>query len=296
MTSEEIASFLAVVKAGTISGAADSLFITQPALTHRITSLEKELGYSLFVRKPGIRKAELTPKGEIFVPIAEQYVSLTNKAYDLRSADTPERFSIAAIESISSLVMAPVCRKLMEQFPGLRLRIKIQYSVQTYEDMMNRSVDMGIINNTQYSRDLHCRPAFREDMFFVCQRGAGYEDIVNPKDLDGRDSVFVPWSAEYETWYQYWFYGDNGYSIYLQNVYILKDCLKAGRKWSIVPASVGNWLGSYEEFELHTIENGPESRANYLLTHRDNVSPYTGVAYELLRGELQQQHGISIIS
>lgn len=295
MTTEEISSFLAVVKAGTLSGAADILYITQPALTHRITSLEEELGYPLIVRKPGIRKAMLTPKGELFVAMANQYIKLTNKAYELRRAETSERFSIAAIESISSLVMAPVCQKLMEQYSNLRLSIKLQYSVQTYEDMINHSVDLGIINNTQYCKELYCQPAFREDMVFVCRTGAGYPDIIEPKDLDGKNSILVPWFTDFEMWYQYWFHDNNEYSIFLQNTYILKDCLNTETRWSIVPASVGNWLDSFSEFEIHAIHNGPVSRTNYFLTHRDSSSPYIQKVYDILRKELLSQRGISIM-
>ena len=44
MTRTELESFLAVVQAGSLSAAAKNLYITQPALSRRIQSLEQELG------------------------------------------------------------------------------------------------------------------------------------------------------------------------------------------------------------------------------------------------------------
>ena len=48
MTISEITAFLAVIECGSFSKAAEMLFITQPALSRRIQSLENEIGYRLF--------------------------------------------------------------------------------------------------------------------------------------------------------------------------------------------------------------------------------------------------------
>ena len=49
MTQSELEAFLAVVRCGTVSGAAQQLFITQPALSRRLGVLEEELGYPLVI-------------------------------------------------------------------------------------------------------------------------------------------------------------------------------------------------------------------------------------------------------
>ena len=53
MTKTELEAFLAVLQYGSISAAAERLFITQPAMSHRMKSMEEELGYSLFERGRG---------------------------------------------------------------------------------------------------------------------------------------------------------------------------------------------------------------------------------------------------
>ena len=57
MTNSEISAFLAIVECGSFSKAAEMLFITQPALSRRIQSLENEIGYKLFERNKGFRNA-----------------------------------------------------------------------------------------------------------------------------------------------------------------------------------------------------------------------------------------------
>ena len=76
MTKTELEAFLAVLQYGSISAAAERLFITQPAMSRRMKSMEEELGYSLFERGRGQRSVELTENGKEFVPVAERLLAL----------------------------------------------------------------------------------------------------------------------------------------------------------------------------------------------------------------------------
>ena len=68
MLLSQIEAFVEVARTRTVSGAADTLFITQPALTARLQRLEEELDTRLFVRTP--RGMKLTESGEVFLPHA----------------------------------------------------------------------------------------------------------------------------------------------------------------------------------------------------------------------------------
>ena len=50
MTQQEIEVFLAVEKLGSVSAAAQALYITQPAVSRHIRALEESLGCPLFIR------------------------------------------------------------------------------------------------------------------------------------------------------------------------------------------------------------------------------------------------------
>ena len=66
----QVEGFLEVARRGSVSRAAEALFVTQPTLTARLHSLERELGSPLFVRTPhGMR---LTDAGRAWVPYAER--------------------------------------------------------------------------------------------------------------------------------------------------------------------------------------------------------------------------------
>ena len=64
MTLTQVLYALAVARYLNFSRAADSLFVSQPALSLQIKNLEKELGYDLFVR---------TPHGILLTELGEQF-------------------------------------------------------------------------------------------------------------------------------------------------------------------------------------------------------------------------------
>lgn len=68
MEIHQLRYFCAIVKYGTFTRAAESVYVAQPSLSQQILKLEDELGGKLFYRLP--RAARLTPLGEFFLPHA----------------------------------------------------------------------------------------------------------------------------------------------------------------------------------------------------------------------------------
>src|ERR1700757_3006651 len=66
----QVEGFLEVARRGSVSRAAEALYITQPTLTARLHGLERELGAKLFQRTP--RGMRLTEAGHAWVPYAER--------------------------------------------------------------------------------------------------------------------------------------------------------------------------------------------------------------------------------
>ena len=69
--------FLTAAREGSITGAANSLHLTQPTLSRQLKELETELGHKLFIR--GKHNITLTPEGMILRKRAEQIVELAEK-------------------------------------------------------------------------------------------------------------------------------------------------------------------------------------------------------------------------
>jgi len=70
MNENQLETFLAVVRCGSYSRAAQALFLSQPTVTYRVQALEEELGVRLFAHQSF--QAALTPAGQAFLPEAQE--------------------------------------------------------------------------------------------------------------------------------------------------------------------------------------------------------------------------------
>jgi LysR family transcriptional regulator, transcription activator of glutamate synthase operon len=70
--------FVTIAETMSFTGAAESLHISQPALSYQMRNLERELGTRLFDRKG--RRIELTADGELFLPLAQSVLYRANEA------------------------------------------------------------------------------------------------------------------------------------------------------------------------------------------------------------------------
>lgn len=110
----QLQQLIAVSERGTISAAADSLHLSQPALTRSLQRLEKELGVALFDRKRN--RAVLNRVGEMAVARAKGVLaSVGELAEELR--DYEARLSTIVIGSCGPACMWDLAAELGERFP-----------------------------------------------------------------------------------------------------------------------------------------------------------------------------------
>ena len=102
MELRELKYFLAVVQQGSISGAAEYLYITQPSLSRQMQHLESEVGGPLFVR--GSRRITLTERGRLLKKRAEEMLEQMRKAV--------EDLSIEKILQMEHIGISNACLRL----------------------------------------------------------------------------------------------------------------------------------------------------------------------------------------
>ena len=138
--------YLAVVREGTISAAAESLHLAQPSLSRQMRELEEELGTPLFVR--GNRRITLTEEGMILRKRAEELVRLMQMTKD-EITQVKEKIAgsvrIGAGESVSFHHLARNAAKLNKEYPDIRFHI-ISGDTQDLIDQLNSGlIDFAVI-------------------------------------------------------------------------------------------------------------------------------------------------------
>ena len=102
------------------SKAAESVSITQPAVSHQIGSLEDELGVKLFVRTS--KSVSLTREGIMFISDAEQILKIAGSAkfrLSEKLEDEPVRISIGCHNQAELNVLTPALREMSRLYDDL---------------------------------------------------------------------------------------------------------------------------------------------------------------------------------
>ena len=144
MDTHSLNLFLAIVRDKTISAAARSLNMTQPALSRQMQYLEEELGTKLFLR--GRRHITLTEEGKFLQKRAGEILELmerTRQAFREGSQVAGEVF-IAGGETRAMRYVALAARKAVERHPGLSFNIFSGNGDDVRERLDRGLADFGI--------------------------------------------------------------------------------------------------------------------------------------------------------
>ncbi|MEO6273204.1 MAG: LysR family transcriptional regulator [Rhodoferax sp.] len=137
--------FVAVAELGSVSRAAEKLFIAQPPLTTQIKQLEDEIGTPLFVRYP--RGVRLTPAGSRFLTEAKDLLARAERAKRLAlQADDAlgGLVQIGFVPSASHTVLARLLRALKTSLPQLEVTVQEMVTSAQVVALQERQIDIGI--------------------------------------------------------------------------------------------------------------------------------------------------------
>ena len=136
-------SFLAVVEAGSLSGAARRLNIAQPTVGRHIEALEASLGgAALFTRSPGGLRP--TRAGQALAPHAKAMAVAADTLVRTASGDADTVSGVVrltASEIVAAEVLPPILTEFREAWP--RIDIELVAS-NRLEDLLHRDVDIAV--------------------------------------------------------------------------------------------------------------------------------------------------------
>ena len=143
-TLDQIRAFLAVAQTGGVGKAAETLNLTQPAVTARIKALEEAVGEKLFDRAD---KMALTRHGSVLVGYADQFLSLRSLVErDVSSSASISRLlRVGASETIVQSWLPHFIQNLRDRFPKITVEIDVDDSLSLRERMLANGIDLGLM-------------------------------------------------------------------------------------------------------------------------------------------------------
>ncbi len=145
-TLDQLRILRAIAKEGSFKKAADSLYVTQPAVSLQIQNLEKQLEVCLFDR--GGRKAQLTEAGEVLIRYCDRILNQCQEAcraiedlHDLKGGS----LVIGASQTTGTYLMPRMIGLFRQQFPDVAVQLQVHSTRRTGWSVANGQIDLAII-------------------------------------------------------------------------------------------------------------------------------------------------------
>jgi LysR family transcriptional regulator, low CO2-responsive transcriptional regulator len=189
ITLTQLTAFLAVVRGGSVTAAADELVVTQPSVSSAVAGLGRELGCELFERAGrGIR---LTPAGRAFAPYAKDVLGLLDQgraAAREAAAGAGRKLEIAAVTTAAESFVPGVMRAFAEQHPEVELTLVVGNRQDVLERVLAHSADVAITGKPPGDEGLLAQPFM--DNQIVCitapEDPAAGERVIEAAELSDR--------------------------------------------------------------------------------------------------------------
>ncbi len=182
--------FLAVTREQSISGAAESLHLSQPTLSRQLRDMEDELGKQLLIR--GNRRVTLTEEGMILRKRAEEILELVKKAEeeisqtdDIVAGD----ITVGAGETDGIRFLTRAAQSLQKDYPLVHFHIVSGDGITVTEDLDKGLIDFGLVffGKVDESKYEYIKVPYQDTWGVMMRRDsplAGKKSIT-AKDLEG---------------------------------------------------------------------------------------------------------------
>ena len=184
-----------VAKYRNVTKAAESLYISQSALSHYIKNAEDELGVRLFDRSTN--PISLTPAGRCYLDSAQRILleneRLTKELRDITNHMTGT-LTLGTSTDRCSYMMPKLLPRFMEMYPGIRVNVVVSGGTRLTDMLRKGEIDMMLLPSPseEIGPGLASELLYAEELIFVARKGVipmseriNGRHIVSPKLLNG---------------------------------------------------------------------------------------------------------------
>ena len=189
ITLTQLTAFLAVIRGGSVTAAADELIVTQPSVSSAVAALGRELDCELFERAGrGIR---LTDAGSAFAPYAEDVLGLLEKgrtAAREAGALAARSLKIAAVTTAAESFIPGLMRAFSEQNPELDLTLVVGNREEVLDHVLSHLADVAITGKPPGDDRLLAEPFMENEIVCITapDDSAASEGSVEASELADR--------------------------------------------------------------------------------------------------------------
>lgn len=170
--------------------AAERLFVSQPALSQRLQTIEKEWGERLFIRSQ--KGLSLTPAGEIVINFINDIIVKEEKVRESIHALNAEVYGTLKI-AVASIVgqnwLPQVLKKFVTRYPQAKISLVTGWSSEILKSLYEDQVHIGIIRGTPDWKGVK-EHLFQDSLYLVDT------EITSPEQVLETDRPFIQFKSD----------------------------------------------------------------------------------------------------
>lgn len=150
MNLQQLTTFCTVLSEGSMTAAADKLFLTQPAVSQQIRNLEEELGVNLLER--GVRKVKATLQGQLLFDYAKKILHMTQQAevaIHTMSQEISGDLRIGTLNSFGLYLISPIVGLFLKHNTQLNIKLVYGSTEEVVQKMREGEIDMAILPDVE---------------------------------------------------------------------------------------------------------------------------------------------------
>lgn len=172
MDIDNLKAFVAVARESSFSLAANTLYLTQPAVSKRISALEKELSTPLFDRVG--RRVQVTQAGSALLARAEsilQQVAEAKRAIADLAGEVRGELRVATSHHLGLHKLPPVLRRFVSLYPEVNLKFEFLDSEVAHERVSQGTCELAVVTLAPEAlENLISVPVWDDPLIFVSHR------------------------------------------------------------------------------------------------------------------------------
>jgi DNA-binding transcriptional LysR family regulator len=172
MNLNHLAVFHAVAQAGSMTGGAERLDVSQPAVSKQVQELEHALGVHLFDRIG--RRIYLSQAGDILADYARRLFALAREAEeamaDVRAVGRG-RLVIGASTTIGTYLLPGVVAEFWRRHPSVELLVQIENTERVHRRLAGHELDVGLTEGLVEEEELHAEVFHRDELVVIAPPG-----------------------------------------------------------------------------------------------------------------------------
>jgi DNA-binding transcriptional LysR family regulator len=194
-TLEQLVILRAVAKGGSFKNAAQSLFLTQPAVSLQIQNLEKQLKTNLFDRTK--KQIELTEAGTLLLRYSNRILALceeSSRVLDDLSELQSGKLVIGASQTTGTYLMPKIIGLFQQKYPNINVQLNVDSTRKVAWHLMNRQVDIGIVGGKipkELRKILEITPYVEDELALIVPPSHPYVKLECIKKEDLYDLKFI---------------------------------------------------------------------------------------------------------